>query len=202
VLGDALVANNREVEAIPPYEIYLRYANNPDPVVHAKLGRAYRANGDFAAAMQAFDTALTLVPDSFAVLLDRGLLYVETGDPNRGLEDIQAALRLNPDSFEANAAVGQAYFRLGDFQKAVDELNKLADKAQDDSQRALLFYWRAQALEPLDVAAAAADWQQFLSLPESAAPAAWFEMGRQKLALPAADTPTPSPTGFPGTPTP
>jgi len=154
VLGDALQANQRAADAIPPYEIYLRYWPNPDPVVYVKMGRAYRAGGNFPAAMEALNTALAQVPDSFSALLERGLLYVETGDPNRGLEDINAALNLNPDSFEAAAAVGQAYFAQGNYQGAVDQLNQAAERAQDDTQRATLFFWRAQALEPLDQNAA------------------------------------------------
>lgn len=198
VLGDALLANQRGAEAVPPYEIYLRYTTNPDPAVFAQLGRAYRAADNLPAALEAFNKALSLVPDSYTALLDRGLLYIETGDPNRGLEDINAALKVNPDSFEASAAVGEAYFYLGERQKAVDQLNKIADKAQDDTQRALLLYWRAQALEPLDSNAAIVDWQALLNLPQGVVQPAWLDLANTHLAsltaavLPtAAVTPTP-----------
>jgi len=133
-------------------------------------------------------------------LLERGLLYIETGDPNRGLEDINAALNTNPDFFEALVAVGQARFVLADYQGAVDQLNQVAERAENDVQRAMLLFWRAQALEPLDPNAALADWQLFLSLPENAAPAARFELARQHLA--AFVTPAPQPDASLVTPTP
>ncbi len=201
VLGDALQANQRVADSIPPYEIYLRYITfTPDPAVYVKIGRAYRAGGNFPAALEALDTALAQVPDSFTALLERGLLYVDTGDPARGLEDINAALDLNPDSFEAAAAIGWAYFGQGDYQGAVDQLNLAAERAQDDTQWAMLFFWRAQALEPIDQNAALADWQQLLTLPESSAPAAWFEIARQHLG--AFQTPTPPTDAIAATPTP
>ena len=200
VLGDALQANQRAADSIMPYEVYLLYTINPDPAVHVKMGRAYRSAGNFPAALDAFNTALSLVPDSAPALLERGLLYIETGDPNRGLEDINAALAINPDFFEAAVAVGQARFALGDFQGAVEQLNPLAERAQDDVQRAMLLFWRAQALEPLDPNAALADWQLFLTLPENAAPAARFELARAHLA--AFVVPTPQPEASLVTPTP
>ncbi|HWR64723.1 MAG TPA: tetratricopeptide repeat protein [Bellilinea sp.] len=200
VLGDALQANQRPTDSIVPYEIYLRYTNNPDPAVHVKMGRAYRNAGNFPQALEEFNTALSLVPESAPALLERGLLYIETGDPNRGLEDINAALNLSPDFFEALVAVGQARFVLADYQGAVDQLNQAAERAENDVQRAMLLYWRAQALEPLDTNAALADWQLFLSLPENAAPATRFEFARQHVA--AFVTPAPPADAGLVTPTP
>ena len=200
VLGDALQANQRAAESVVPYEIYLRYTSNADPAVYVKMGRAYRSAGDFPQALEKINTALSQVPDSVSALLERGLLYIETGDPNRGLEDINTALNLNPDFFEALVAVGQARVALGDYQGAVDQLNQIAERAQNDVQRAMLLFWRAQALEPLDPNAALADWQLFLSLPENAAPAARFEFARQHLA--ALVPPTQLPDASQVTPTP
>jgi len=200
VLGDALQANQRAAESVVPYEIYLRYTSNADPAVYVKMGRAYRGAGDFPQALEKINTALSQVPDSVSALLERGLLYIETGDPNRGLEDINTALNLNPDFFEALVAVGQARVALGDYQGAVDQLNQIAERAQNDVQRAMLLFWRAQALEPLDPNAALADWQLFLSLPENAAPAARFELARQHLA--ALIPPTQLPDASQVTPTP
>ncbi|MFZ3078993.1 MAG: hypothetical protein WA109_04845, partial [Bellilinea sp.] len=71
---------------------------------------------------------------------------------------------------------------------------------QDDTQRAMLFFWRAQALESIDQNAALADWQQLLTLPEGSAPAVWFEIARQHLGV--FQTPTPPTDAIAATPTP
>jgi len=194
VLGDALLANQRGAEAVAPYEIFIRYTTNPDPAAYANLGRAYHAAGNLAAALEAFNTALSMVPDSLMVLVDRGRLYLDTGDAARGLEDINAALKINPESFEAAAALGQGYFLQGEYQKAVDQLNGIADRAQDDAQRAYLYFWRAQALEPLDANAAVADWLALLSLPETSLQPGWGDKARQHLGQNVGASLTPEPT--------
>ena len=188
-LGEALQANQRLADSIVPLEIYLRYASPPDPAAYYKIGVAYHAAGDLDAAIDALDKILAEVPESVASLLERGLIYLERNEPEKALADFDAALALDPASFDGGIGRSRALIASGAYSDAVDQLNQLLTAELDEAQQYTLYYWRAQALEPLNPADATIDWERLLAAPEGLLPAEWIETAQMRLS--ALYTPTP-----------
>lgn len=199
-LGEALQANDRLVDSIVPLEIYLRYAQNIDPAVYLKIARAYRAAGDLPSALDAVNKVLEQVPDSLAARVERGFIYLENGEPQRALEDFDAVLQADPNIFDAGIARARALIGLELYSDAVAQLDQTEPLAQDDRQRLEVDFWRAQALEPLDLTSAMAVWERVLNAPEGSIPDEWRALAQVRLN--ALYTPTVNPFLPTGTPTP
>ncbi len=183
-LGEALQARGDYQQSLDPLAIYERFADPPEARVYALLGRAYREAGDDQRALQAFEQALRLDRRNFDALYQRGLLYLERDEPRRALGDFNDALSLKPDSYELAIARSRALLAIEAYGDAYIQLNRLQADALTDSRKAELYYWRAQALQPLNAQAAINDWQRLLELGEGIVPAEWLEAAqRQLLAL-------------------
>ncbi|GAB2490338.1 tetratricopeptide repeat protein [Nocardiopsis aegyptia] len=79
-------------------ELALRSARiEPSAFAAVALGTAYRAQGRWAQAEQAWRQALDLEPDNLAVHTDMAEMLAEAGRPEDGLAWVEAALRKEPD---------------------------------------------------------------------------------------------------------
>lgn len=199
-LGEALQANNRLADSVVPLEIYLRYTASPDPAVFLKMAKAYRAAGSYADALEYVNKTLEQVPDSMAAILERGFIHLESGKPDQALADFDAFLQADPESFAAGIARARALIALDSYQDALYQLDQTGIAAQDENQRLEIDFWRAQALEPLDLTSAVAIWERVLFAPEGLIPEEWRSMAQERLFK--LYTPTPNPFLPTETPTP
>lgn len=190
-LADALQANQRFADSVVPLEIYLRYTPNIDPAVYYKIARAYRAAGNFAAALESVDKLLAEVPESTAGILERGLIYLDGGNAGSALADFDVVLQADPGSFDAGIGRAKALIAMESYSDAIFQLDQTQSVVQTDAQGLEVDYWRAQALEPLDLTSAIAVWERILTAPEGLIPDAWREMAQSRLN--ALYTPTPNP---------
>jgi tetratricopeptide (TPR) repeat protein len=194
VLGQALQVNNQYPESIVPLDIYLRYHENPIPVAYAWLGRAYAANDDMDAALKAFEQALLIDSANFDVLMQRGLLYLETGEFRKALADFNLAIDLQPTSFAAAIARSRSLLGIEAFGDAYIQLNKIEGEARSDQHKAELYYLRALSLETLNPQAAINDWDRLLELPEGVVSAEWLQEARKRRAALVTPTATQRPS--------
>jgi predicted Zn-dependent protease len=79
-----------------------------------ELGELNRASGDFEAARQRFDQAVTHYPNFEHALVGLGRTLVALGRPSEALRPLQTATKLNPESEVAFYQMAQAYSALGD----------------------------------------------------------------------------------------
>ena len=199
-LADALQANQRFADSVVPLEIYLRYTPNVDPAVYYKIARAYRAAGNLAAALESINKLLEEVPESSAGILERGYIYLDGGNAGSALADFDAVLQADPGSFDAGIGRARALIAMESYSDAIFQLDQTQTVVQTDAQGLEVDFWRAQALEPLDLTSAIAIWERVLSAPEGLIPDAWREMAQTRLN--ALYTPTPNPFLPTETPTP
>jgi len=199
-LADALQANQRFADSVVPLEIYLRYTSNVDPAVYLKIARAYRAAGDLTAALESVNKVLEQVPESTAAVLERGYITLESGDASSALVDFDTVLQADPGSFDAGIARARALIALESYSDAILQLDQTQTVVQTDEQALAVDFWRAQALEPLDLTSAIAVWERILNAPEGSIPDTWRDMAQTRLN--ALYTPTPNPFLPTETPTP
>jgi tetratricopeptide (TPR) repeat protein len=77
----------------------------PVPAAHVLLGTVLREKGDVGRAMQEFEEARRLQPDSEEAAFQLGLCYLEKNKARRALECFQQALAKNPRRLEYQEAV-------------------------------------------------------------------------------------------------
>jgi tetratricopeptide (TPR) repeat protein len=190
VLGEALQANGQMAESIQPLRVYLTYAPR-DTRALVLLGYAYTALQDWQRAEDAFDQAINLDANQIDAYLGRGEMFLANGDGKSASADFNAALKRSAKSFYAKIGLGRAALLQGLNQDAYSFFVQAESLAVSDADHAVLYYWRATALQALGRSSAAAkDWQALLDLPVSAVPTDWAAAAR--LALAATSTPTPT----------
>jgi tetratricopeptide (TPR) repeat protein len=196
--GEALQATGAEIDSIVPLEIYLRYHAEPDANAHILIARAYSAAGDYALALEAVSAALKIVPGDADVILLRGDLYLENDQAELALADFREAYRLDPDLFAAGIAIGRAQMALESYRDAYLQMNRMEKLAGSDEEKALLYYWRAQALEKInEISAAVSDRQSLIDLPDYSVPQEWRQIALQRIEASYTRTPTPTRTVTP-----
>ncbi len=202
-LGEALQANGKITNSVKPLQTYLRYVED-DPGAYVLAARAYQTSGDNEAALAALSAALKLSNEFTGAYLQRAQLYLMEKDYDQAVDDFRQAIKLDKTSFEANIGLAETLFMLdypGDTYSQVQSSYALAE---NDTQRAALYYWEARSLEELDRADVAYDiWLKLSDLPSESVRADWLSYARQRLA--ALATPTRTATPIPSrtvTPTP
>ncbi len=75
------------------------------PSAQCLLGAVLREKGEINRAIQVFEEALRLQPDSEEAVFQLGLCYIEKNSPKRALECFQQALEKNPKRLEYQEAV-------------------------------------------------------------------------------------------------
>jgi len=108
------------------------------------LGKTQLSSNDFASALNSYNQALSLKPDSPDALLGRGYTYLQIGENMKALEDLKKAAQLFFDNHDySNAAVcytslivlndqdkelylnrGICYLKSGEYRKSIEDLRK------------------------------------------------------------------------------
>ena len=85
--------------------------------------------------------------------------------------------------------LGRALLAVGRLKEARDQLTESEGLAEDKSQQAAIYYWRARTLEQMGNAkAAAVDWKALVDLPDKFVSKEWVAQAQQQLT--ATVTPT------------
>ncbi|HMA06294.1 MAG TPA: hypothetical protein VKP68_00435, partial [Ramlibacter sp.] len=111
------------------------------------------------------------------------------------------ALEYFPDSFDANIGLTEVMYRQGTYGSAYLQAETSKSKATNDTQKALVIYWRALSQEGREAwGDARKDWAALLEMPESATTVEMRQTAEDHLAR--LTTPTATPRGGIKTPTP
>ncbi len=135
-----------------------------DPAFHHNLGNILRALDRLAEAINCYERALALAPNSVDTLYNLGNAWQDLGHPGHAAAYFERALRLNPEATELHHNLGIALQDLGRFDEAigcyrkalalrpdlVEGLDNLAGalQAQGKLDEAQACYERALAFRP------------------------------------------------------
>jgi tetratricopeptide (TPR) repeat protein len=198
-LGYADTANERYADAIKPLKLYLTYQTK-DGSAYALLGQAYAKIGDYKSAISPLQLSLKYDPNQVRSLIYLGTASLRTNDVTGAIEYFQRALDFFPDSFDANIGLTEAMYRKGTFGSAYLQAETSKSKAADDTQLALVLYWRALSQEGRNALGDAADdWQSLLAMPADVMTPEMRQTAEEHLAN--LTTATPTPKGGSKTPT-
>lgn len=159
---------------------------------------------DYQHAQEDFTQALSLDSKLVDAYYYRGQTYLLAGLGQKAVNDFAAALQFNSRSFDYNLGFGHALFLAGRALDAYHALQTAEKLAQDDEQRAGVYYWEALALEQIgNPNAAIATWKALLALPEEAVSQDWINSAHSHLLTlnPPTRTQTPTATRVTLTPT-
>jgi tetratricopeptide (TPR) repeat protein len=152
---DRCMSFNPETAISECTEIIQADRETPDHLAAAFFNRgfAYYDQGRYDLAIQDFDQALRLQPNTApgsggaiikAVIFDcRGNAYRRAGQYDRAIADFDEAVRLNPDAAEILVDRGVAYLRGNQYDRAITDFDQAIRLTPND---ALAFYNRGMAL--------------------------------------------------------
>lgn len=215
LLGEMALANGEFELAQEVLDIYLQHEPD-DAEGWMALGQSFmrirgpedayaglihsRVKADLEAAMEAFEQAQELDEELPGVYLYRAVTYLSMEEGQLAVNDLMSARRLEASSFAINLGLGRALLAAERVDDALAQINSCERLADDDSQMAAVYYWRALAVEAQSSGMAAVPhWQALLALPEEQVPVAWLRTAEQHLlaltpTATATNTPTPTPT--------
>jgi tetratricopeptide (TPR) repeat protein len=139
-----------------------------------------------------------------------GLIHLGQGETRTAINELVSAVNLDMLNYDYSVALGKALWADNRLNMAARQFNSAELLATNDSQLAVIYYFRAQIYEQsLSMSKAMADWKLLLALPPDQVPEDWRIFAQQHLDIinpPTAThvptrTPTPTPTDTP-TPTP
>ncbi len=96
-LAELYMEREDPAEAIPHFERALVLSEGERPGIHLALGWALQEEGRYADALQNYETAMRIQPDSAAAQLNLGGLSEEQGLLDRAEEAFRTALRVQPN---------------------------------------------------------------------------------------------------------
>ncbi len=118
---------------------------------YSKLGKIYAAEKNYAAAVEALESAARYSPDSADVLIALSIAYFDAGRYTQALDASGKALAADPNNVGAHQMLGKSQFMLGHFDKAAHHLEaalRLAPKDYDISYTLGLAYLKQHQLAP------------------------------------------------------
>lgn len=115
--------------------------------VYYQRGLVYIRTKQYREAIQDFDAAMRLVPNSPPLYYNRGLANFALKDYDKALEDLAQAIKLKPDYMDAFNTRGLVYVEKQDYNAAVadyDQAIKLDDKLPETYYNLGTLYIRMQ----------------------------------------------------------
>jgi len=83
--------------------------------------------GNLQEAIEDFDQAITIDPNSVPAYFNRGQAYVLQGEIQKALTDFNQAIEIDPNSFIAYNNRGLAHLQRGDFEGAIADFTTVID---------------------------------------------------------------------------
>lgn len=87
-------------------------------------GFAYMGKGEYDRAIQDFEEAIRLTPDSATAYSNRGAALLWKGENDRAMRDYDQAIRLKPDDANNYISRGNGYQILGSFERAIQDYDQ------------------------------------------------------------------------------
>jgi tetratricopeptide (TPR) repeat protein len=91
---------------------------------YRRLGKIYSAQGNYQASVEAFESAMTVLPDSTDALVEQSIAYFHTAQYAKGIEPLKRAIAADAQNATAHHMLGKTYFMMGEFEKAGRELEE------------------------------------------------------------------------------
>lgn len=129
LLGALLVQSERDEEAIPHLEKYIRRFPNHAAALNA-LGAALSKTGQTDQSLEIFGRAVKSRPDDLKSLLNMGRAARDGDKFREGATAFALALQISPEHVEATVGYANCIAELGDVTKAIDALKQLAEKRE------------------------------------------------------------------------
>lgn len=126
LLGALLVQSERDEEAIPHLEKYIRRHPSHGPALNA-LGSALAKTGQHENAISTLKRAVEATPGDVKVLMNLGRSAVVGGNPEEGVRAYKQALRLNPGLVEATVGQATCLAQLDEVEAAIAMLLRCID---------------------------------------------------------------------------
>ncbi len=109
-----------------------------DPACHHNLGSFLAVNRRFDEAAEAYETALSILPDDHETLLNLGRVYLAQRNATAAAEKLSKAMGIAPDHAETRLCLGDAARRLTNYALVVEVLEPvLADDPSNPTAVAL-----------------------------------------------------------------
>ena len=105
-------------------------------------GNAYQSKGDYPRAIQDYDEAIRIDPDSALAFNNRGSAFQHMGNYDRAIQDYDQAIRLDPSSALAHNNRGRANHLKEDYPLAIKDFGEAIEL---DPDYPLAFYNRGLA---------------------------------------------------------
>ena len=201
LLGRLYLQNGQYQEAVNALELFVIYEKE-NSLALAMLGQAYYELKDYQAAVDNFDKAFELNRTGLKrYYLYSGYSNLDLGNTDRAVEQLETALDDDNTSFEINLALARGYYIQEKFGSAFLKVEVLKSVADTDEETALMLYWRALVQEKRDEPKDALNtWKELVAMDEKAMTVEMREEALQHLKT--IITPTNTPKGGTGTPTP
>ncbi len=101
------------------------------------LGQAYMEEEDFKPAIQAYQKAVALAPQSVSDVINLGIANYHGDQNERSIEILNKALTMDSDPVFAHYTLGLAYKKIGDSTRAMQHFKQVVE--QDDTDPASLY---------------------------------------------------------------
>jgi tetratricopeptide (TPR) repeat protein len=111
------------------------------------LALSYSGTGDFADALEIFDSLIAAGAADARTYYGRGIAHLELGAPEAALSDLNQATRLQRNDFEINLALGRALLALGDPGDAYVQFDNTFSLVSTDRELAYAHFYRGLALK-------------------------------------------------------
>lgn len=193
ILGEAYLKLGESEKALQSLTTYVQYfPENVELLLFT--ARAYLDSGDPETALSYVERVIALEENNPQAFYVEGLILLELENPEEALAILNQANRLLRRDFDINIALGRALIDNDESGSAYVQLNETLPLAETEEQQALVYFYRAQALEILDEPLAAIrDWEALLELSEENVSAELREFAEERLEALAEPMPTPTP---------
>lgn len=197
VLGQAYMLNEDLDQALYYINIYLRYETE-NSLAWTLAGLSYFEAEIYDQAVERFDKAIAINPNFADAYYYRGSAYMILEDYQAAVNDLVIALNLVPNSYDYSIQLAHALWADERLTMAYRQFSSAQQWVTEDSQRAYIYYHRAQVSEQaFNTLDAKTDWEALLALPEEAVPADWRTFAQEHLAAIIPPTRTNTPTATP-----
>ncbi|MGB2955419.1 MAG: tetratricopeptide repeat protein [Anaerolineales bacterium] len=160
------------------------------------LGKAYYLTGsDLNQAEHLLNQAVALGGSNSSLYQIRALVYFGLGEHEKAVAEAINARMADRDDFDVTLFLGNILCDCNQCSLGLVYLNISEQLAENESNLAAVYYWRALTLEKLDQEEKAIlNWQNLMNLPLEYVPDEWEITAAEKLLPTATPSPTPSPS--------
>ena len=135
------VSKGRYLAAIDQYTRYIGlHKDEPQYAVPAlnNRGTVFWTMGRYLEAIQDFDQAAQMAPESPLTFINRGNVYADMGNPDKAIADYTHAIDLDENSGLAYANRGLAWCSVKRFDQAIPDLDKAIELGHDGLYKSLM----------------------------------------------------------------